>query len=79
MNHLVCFLLFQLLRPILLSSSMPSFAPRVVNVTSGSYGRGAMNFDNLYLHGIYNGRLAYAQSKTANILMANQIGHLYEA
>ena len=36
-----------------------------------------MNFDNLNLIGIYQPRLAYAQSKTANILMSNQIENVY--
>ena len=76
-NHLAPFLLFQLLLPTLLSSSTPSFASRVVNVTSGSHRNGPMNFSNLNLNGIYDPRLGYAQSKTANILMANQIERLY--
>jgi len=76
-NHLAHFLLFQLLRPTLLASSSPSFNSRVVNVTSGSHARSQMHFDNLNLEGMYDGRLAYAQSKTANILMANEIDRLY--
>ncbi|MCJ1231845.1 hypothetical protein MMC12_008524 [Toensbergia leucococca] len=78
-NHLAHFLLFQLLRPVLLSSSTPSFASRVINLTSGSHRSGPMHFDNLNLKGIYTPRLAYAQSKTANILMANQIERVYGA
>jgi NAD(P)-dependent dehydrogenase (short-subunit alcohol dehydrogenase family) len=38
-----------------------------------------MHFDNLNLKGVYDGKLAYAQSKTANILMANEIDRLYGA
>ncbi|CZR57113.1 related to reductases [Phialocephala subalpina] len=76
-NHLGHFLLFQLLKPTLLASSTPEFNSRVVNVTSGSHRRGSMHFDNLNLEGIYTPRLGYAQSKTANILMANQIERLY--
>lgn len=78
-NHLGHFLLFQLLRPTLLASSSPSFNSRVVNVTSGAHARSQMHFDNLNLNGMYDGRLAYAQSKTANILMANEIDRLYGA
>jgi NAD(P)-dependent dehydrogenase (short-subunit alcohol dehydrogenase family) len=36
-----------------------------------------MHFDNPNLKGEYDGRLAYAQSKTANILMANEIDRRY--
>ena len=38
-----------------------------------------MHFNNLSLKGVYDGRLAYAQSKTANILMANEIDRRYGA
>ena len=78
-NHLAHFLLFQLLRPTLLASSSPSFNSRVINVTSGSHGKSQMHFDNLNLTGAYNDRIAYAQSKTANILMANEVDRLYGA
>ncbi|KAI1124438.1 putative short-chain dehydrogenase [Nemania abortiva] len=76
-NHLAHFLLFQLLQPTLLASSTPSFNSRVINVTSGAHRGSKINFDNPNLEGIYNPRLAYSQSKTANILMANQIERLY--
>jgi NAD(P)-dependent dehydrogenase (short-subunit alcohol dehydrogenase family) len=46
-------------------------------VTSGAHRNGLLNFSNLNLDGIYTPRLGYAQSKTANILMANQIERLY--
>ncbi|KAI8624346.1 putative short-chain dehydrogenase [Xylariaceae sp. FL1651] len=78
-NHLAHFLLFQLLMPTLLSSSTPSFNSRVVNVTSGSHRRSGIVFDNPNLEGTYDPPIAYAQSKTANILMANQIERLYGA
>lgn len=76
-NHLGHFLLFQLLKDTLLSSSTPEFNSRVLNVTSGSHRRGPIHFDNLNLEGTYTPRLGYAQSKTANILMANEIERLY--
>lgn len=38
-----------------------------------------MHFDNLNLEGIYTPRLGYAQSKTANILMANELNRRYSA
>jgi NAD(P)-dependent dehydrogenase (short-subunit alcohol dehydrogenase family) len=78
-NHLAHFLLFQLLLPTLLSSSTPAFQSRVINVTSGAHARSSINFGNPNLNGIYDPRLAYSQSKTANILMANQIERLYGA
>ncbi|KAI0544553.1 putative short-chain dehydrogenase [Xylaria curta] len=76
-NHLAHFLLFQLLQPTLLASSTPSFNSRVINVTSGAHRGSKIHFDNPNLEGVYNPRLAYSQSKTANILMANQIERLY--
>jgi NAD(P)-dependent dehydrogenase (short-subunit alcohol dehydrogenase family) len=36
-----------------------------------------MHFNNLNLTGIYTPRLGYAQSKTANILMANELNRRY--
>ncbi|KAI0440505.1 putative short-chain dehydrogenase [Xylaria telfairii] len=76
-NHLAHFLLFQLLQPTLLASTTPSFNSRVINVTSGAHRGSKIDFDNPNLAGAYNPRLAYSQSKTANILMANQIERLY--
>ncbi|KAI1741293.1 putative short-chain dehydrogenase [Xylaria scruposa] len=76
-NHLAHFLLFQLLQPTLLASATPAFNSRVINVTSGAHRGSKINFDNPNLEGVYNPRLAYSQSKTANILMANQIERLY--
>lgn len=76
-NHLAHFLLFQFLRPTLHSSSTPEFNSRVTNVTSGAHRNGPLNFENLNQTGNYNPRFGYAQSKTANILMANQIERLY--
>jgi NAD(P)-dependent dehydrogenase (short-subunit alcohol dehydrogenase family) len=78
-NHLGHFLLFQLLLPTLLASSTPAFNSRVVNVSSGSHRRSPVVFSNLNLKGIYTPEIGYAQSKTANILMANQIERLYGA
>lgn len=76
-NHLGHFLLFQLLLPTLLSSSTPTFASRVLNVTSGAHRDSPINLDNLNLKGIYTPRLGYSHSKTANILMANEIERRY--
>ncbi|KAI0412478.1 putative short-chain dehydrogenase [Xylaria grammica] len=76
-NHLAHFLIFQLLQPVLLASSTPPFHSRVINVTSGAHRGSQIHFGNPNLDGAYAPRLAYSQSKTANILMANQIERLY--
>ncbi|KAI8633716.1 NAD(P)-binding protein [Xylariaceae sp. FL1651] len=76
-NHLAHFLLFYLLKDLLLASSTPEFHSRVVNVSSTGHRYGPVHLDNLGLEGIYEGWSAYGQSKTANIYMANQIERLY--
>ncbi|KAI0386596.1 short-chain dehydrogenase [Hypomontagnella monticulosa] len=78
-NHLSHFLLFYLLKDVLLASSTPEFHSRVVNVSSSGHRYGQVHFDNLTLEGEYEGWSAYGQSKTANIYMANQIERLYGA
>ncbi|KAI9734362.1 MAG: hypothetical protein M1834_002468 [Cirrosporium novae-zelandiae] len=77
-NHLAHFLLFNLLKPVLLASSTPDFNSRVVSVSSTEhrYVKG-INFENFNLEGIYDPRTAYGQSKLANIYMANEIERLY--
>ncbi|ORY12373.1 hypothetical protein BCR34DRAFT_563994 [Clohesyomyces aquaticus] len=76
-NHLAHFLLFQLLKPTLLSSATPDFGSRVVNVSSTGHRWGTIEFDNLKLEGIYDSSRAYGQSKLANIYMANEIERRY--
>lgn len=76
-NHLSHFLLFQLLLPTLLKSSTPAFHSRVINVSSGAHRSAQINFANPNAEGEYNPRTAYAQSKTANILMANHLDRLH--
>ncbi|CAJ2502800.1 Uu.00g101940.m01.CDS01 [Anthostomella pinea] len=78
-NHLSHFLLFHLLRDLLLASTEPGFHSRVVNVSSSGHRYGPVRFDNLNLDGIYDGWAAYGQSKAANIYMANQIERLFGA
>ncbi|TKA75500.1 hypothetical protein B0A55_04654 [Friedmanniomyces simplex] len=87
------FLLFQLLRQLLLRSSTPSFNSRVVTVSSAAHGFSTVQFGNYnqetkvesgfdpmcQLDGIYNPMIAYGQSKTANIWMANEIERRYAA
>ncbi|PYI09728.1 NAD(P)-binding protein [Aspergillus sclerotiicarbonarius CBS 121057] len=76
-NHLAHFLLFRLLRTVLLASSTPAFHSRVVILSSGSHRFGQVNFENLTWEGEYNTWMAYAQSKTANIWTANEIERRY--
>ena len=79
-NHLSHFLLFQLLKDLLLASSTPSFNSRITVVgssahTFGSVRRGDVNFEKR--EGGYNPIEAYAQSKTANTWMANELDRRY--
>jgi NAD(P)-dependent dehydrogenase (short-subunit alcohol dehydrogenase family) len=80
-NHLGHFLLFQLLKPLLLASSTQDFNSRVVNVSSSGHRFCPINFNdpNLKADGAYNPWGAYGQSKTANILMANEIEKRYSS
>ncbi len=73
-NHLGHFLLFKLLQKALLSSAIAEFPSRVVTLSSsGHRGTDHIYHDNLMLEGIYDPWLGYAQSKLANIHMANEI------
>ncbi|KAF1956301.1 NAD(P)-binding protein [Byssothecium circinans] len=77
-NHLAHFLLFQLLKPALLSSSTPEFNSRVVSVSSTGHHYNDIDLDNIMLEGgVYEPARAYSHSKTANILFANGIEHRY--
>ena len=73
-NHLAHFLLFQLLKPALLNASTPDFNSRVVSVSSISHILSPIVFDDLDLKKSgYHPHKAYAQSKTANIYLANEV------
>lgn len=74
-NHYAHFLLFQLLKPLLLSST-PS---RVVCLSSSGHRRSPVRFDDIDFSGgeTYDRWLAYGQSKTANIYMASSITRHY--
>ncbi|KAM0513373.1 hypothetical protein ACHAPE_007835 [Trichoderma viride] len=80
-NHLSHFLFFQLLKPALLAGSTPEFASRVVNVSSSGHRlHRILASDNYnFQNGSYDSWVSYAQSKTANVYMANQIERLYGA
>ena len=73
-NHLAHFLLFQLLKPALLSASTPDFNSRVVSVSSITHILSPIIFDDLHLKKSgYHPHKAYTQSKTANIYLANVV------
>jgi len=73
-NHLAHFLFFMLLKDTLLASSTPEFNSRVVNVSSSGHNVAGVQFGNYsFEDGAYNEWIAYGQSKTANIYMANEI------
>ena len=78
-NHLAHFLLFQLLKQALIESSTPEFHSRVVNVSSSGHRIHRINESDNYNFekGEYNPWVAYAQSKVANIYMANEIDRRY--
>ena len=77
-NHLAHFLLFQLLKPTLLSSSTPSMNSRVINLSSSGHRAGPVQIGNYnFEKGDYSPWAAYGSSKTANIYMANEIERRY--
>ena len=77
-NHLGHFLLFKMLKPALLASSTPSFHSRVVTITSTGHRSSEILFDDYnFEKGSYNPWVAYGQSKTANIYLANEIERRY--
>lgn len=76
-NHLGHFLLFQLLKETLLSSSTSEFNSRVVAVSSSGHRAGDIHPENYNLEGEYDPWRAYGQAKTANILFANEIERRY--
>ncbi|KAJ5983878.1 hypothetical protein N7481_005977 [Penicillium waksmanii] len=78
-NHLSHFLFFNLLKSALLAGSSSAFQSRVVMLSSAGHRVGGINSsDNYhYQNGGYNPWAAYAQSKTANVYMANEIERRY--
>ena len=68
-NHLGHFALTALLMPALLRAP----APRVVTVASMAHRRGTIAWDDLQSKQAYNGRLAYNQSKLANLMFALEL------
>jgi NAD(P)-dependent dehydrogenase (short-subunit alcohol dehydrogenase family) len=79
-NHFGHFLFFQLLKPTLLKSSTPTMQSRVVNVASSGHRLSPIRFHDMdFTKEGHNKWLAYGQSKTANIYMANSIERHYGA
>ncbi|KAK6000238.1 hypothetical protein QM012_003870 [Aureobasidium pullulans] len=78
-NHFGHFLLFELLKPVLLSSASPEHKSRVINLSSSGHLISPVRFDDMEFakEGSYNPYVAYGQSKTANIYMANYIDRVY--
>lgn len=79
-NHLSHFLLFELLRPILLASSTADFHSRVVIVSSTAHRNAPMDFGDLnWEKRKYDPPIAYGQSKLANVYTASEIERRYGA
>jgi NAD(P)-dependent dehydrogenase (short-subunit alcohol dehydrogenase family) len=76
-NHVAHFLLFQLSKQTLLASSTPELESRVVALSSSGHRASGIHFDNYSLAGEYDPWKAYGQSKTANILFANELERRY--
>lgn len=78
-NHFGHFLLFELLKPVLLSSASPERKSRVINLSSSGHLISPVRFEDIDFakEGSYNPYVAYGQSKTANIYMANYIDRVY--
>lgn len=80
-NHFAHFLLFQLVKPLLLKSAAESGTPsRVVNLSSSGHRFGGVHFDDINFTkdpSSYDKWLSYGQSKTANIYMASSIERHY--
>jgi NAD(P)-dependent dehydrogenase (short-subunit alcohol dehydrogenase family) len=77
-NHLGHFLLFQLLKPDLLAASTSQFQSRVISVASSAHRYSNIRLDDFnFEKDPYDPWTAYGQSKTANILFANDIERRY--
>ncbi|CAK1357250.1 unnamed protein product [Cercospora beticola] len=78
-NHFAHFLLFQLLKPVLLSSSTPDFHSRVINLSSSGHRFAPVRLQDINFSepDSYDKWTSYGQSKTANIYMASSIERHY--
>jgi len=78
LNYLNHFLLTHLLRDTLVSAAQQRGEARVVELTSSIYRISDDTFDRLQKKAGYNGVLAYAHSKRATILFANEFSRRYQ-
>ncbi|OQN96817.1 hypothetical protein B0A48_17377 [Cryoendolithus antarcticus] len=78
-NHAAHFLLFQLLKPLMLATAAKSGQDaRVVTTSSVGHRYGGVRLDDInWEDGSYDKWKAYGQSKTSNIYMANAIDRRY--
>ncbi|KAF2275370.1 NAD(P)-binding protein [Westerdykella ornata] len=77
-NYVAHFLLFQLVKGALLESASPAFPSRVVSVSSLGHRYSSIRFhDYNFEREPYDKWLAYGQSKTGNIWLANAINRKY--
>ena len=83
-NHFAHFLLFELLKPLLLSTAKESgTTSRVINLSSAGHRMGSVQFSNADELAAWNKGenydkwASYGQAKTANIWMANSIDRKY--
>ena len=74
LNHLAPFLLTNLLLDRLIASA----PARVVTVSSGAQGMGAIDFDDLMGEPTYSGQRAYNQSKLANVMFTYELARRLE-
>lgn len=77
--HIAHFLLFDLVKPLLLQSAKASGSTsRVINLSSAGHRIAPINFDAPnFTEATYNPYAAYGAAKTANILMTNAITRYY--
>ena len=78
--HLSHFLLFQLLKDMLIASSTSSFNSRVISVASSAHTFASVHLGDYNFEQHEDGYTpiaAYAQAKTANIWMANELERKY--
>ncbi|KAF3036344.1 hypothetical protein E8E12_007459 [Didymella heteroderae] len=80
-NHLSHFLFYKLLEPALLAASSKALPSRVISLASSAHNVHGLNEPDNYAFqkGPYDPSIAYGQSKTANIYMANEIERRYGA
>jgi retinol dehydrogenase 14 len=74
LNHLAYFLLTNLLLDVLRASA----PARIVNVSSGAQATGDIQLDDLQFERRYRGRVAYSQTKLANVLFTYELARRLE-